>query len=147
MCSSDLLPIVNFTGLSSAICISAVPETLTGAPLGGTFSGNGISVNIFDPAIAGVGSHIIKYVYSDGGGCTDSTTQTVVVNPLPTVTFSGLDIAYCIDDSPASLVGSPSGGTFTGPGVSGNSFDPVVADSGVHVVTYVYSDEIGRAHV
>lgn len=45
----------------STICIYDAPVTLTANPSGGTFSGNGVSGNQFDPAVAGPGIHIIAY--------------------------------------------------------------------------------------
>ncbi|HIA35768.1 MAG TPA: T9SS type B sorting domain-containing protein, partial [Flavobacteriales bacterium] len=139
------MPIVSYTGLSPSLCVSAANNTLTGSPLGGTFSGNGISGNIFSPSAAGVGTHTIKYFYSDGNGCTDSSGQSVVVMALPAVTFFGLDPEYCVDALTVSLVGFPLGGTFSGPGISGSLFDPGSAGIGTHSVTYSYTDGNGCA--
>ena len=50
--------------------------------------------------------------------------------------FTGLDATYCIDDAASTLVGDPSGGTFTGPGITGSVFDPADAGVGVHTITY-----------
>lgn len=141
----NALPIVSFTGLDAQYCVdytTAVP--LTGSPAGGTFSGLGISGNSFIPPVAGVGTIFITYTYTDANGCTDSETQTVDVNGLPTVTFSGLDAAYCEDDATAyPLVGTPAGGTFSGDGISGSNFTPQAATNGTHVVTYTYVDPFG----
>jgi PKD repeat protein len=49
-------------------------------PIGGTYSGNGVTNNQFDPADAGLGDHEIKYVYTDGNGCSDSTTLEITVD-------------------------------------------------------------------
>jgi 2',3'-cyclic-nucleotide 2'-phosphodiesterase (5'-nucleotidase family) len=38
---------------------------------------------------------------------------------------------------------TPAGGTFSGPGVSGNTFDPAVVAAGVHSITYSYTDSFG----
>lgn len=48
----------------------------------------------------------------------------------------GLDPTYCITDGPTLMFGDPSGGTFSGPGVSGSVFDPGDAGAGVHTITY-----------
>ncbi|MGB1102085.1 MAG: gliding motility-associated C-terminal domain-containing protein [Crocinitomicaceae bacterium] len=50
--------------------------------------------------------------------------------------FTGLDPTYCIDDAPVTLVGTPGGGTFSGPGMTGDEFDPAAAGVGVHTITY-----------
>lgn len=296
-------PIVSFSGLNAAYCIDDAPSTLIGTPPNGTFSGTGMSANIFDPAVAGAGTHSITYSYTDittgctgdlsmnttvyslpianagtdvtlpapgvttlsgsatGGsgfyfyawtptsmvvspttattatislstttqftltvtdtvsGCFNSddviitvgggnlsvvataqpdticagdasqltalasggtgsytyswssnpsgfastimaptvtptitTTYTVVVNgtvstsvivnvnPLPNVSFSGLNSTYCTNDLAAVLTGVPTGGTFSGMGVTGNSFDPASVPQGSYNITYTYTD-------
>lgn len=134
------LPLVGFSGLALQYCVDASSVTLTGNPTGGTFSGNGVSGNSFDPAIAGVGTHTVTYSYTDGNTCTNTISQNVVVSPLPVVSFSGLLSQYCVDGSASTLTGSPSGGTFSGPGIGGNTFDPSVATVGNHTITYTYTD-------
>ena len=53
-------------------------------------------------------------------------------NPI----INGLDPSYCIDSALVNLGGMPAGGTFSGSGVVGSVFDPVVAGTGVHQVVY-----------
>ncbi|TNF25931.1 MAG: HYR domain-containing protein [Bacteroidetes bacterium] len=139
------LPAVSFSGLAASYCIDQnTPALLTGSPVGGQFSGLGISGNSFIPSVAGVGTIFITYTYTDGNGCTDSETQSVDVNGLPQVSFSGLDAAYCEDDANAyTLTGAPVGGNFTGLGISTNDFTPADAGSGVHPITYTYTDAFG----
>lgn len=63
-----------------SVCISEDPFTLTGAtPVGGTYSGTGVTANEFDPAAAGVGAHTITY---DFGGDDCTFDITVVASPL-----------------------------------------------------------------
>ena len=135
------LPVVSFSGLAAAYCEDASGVLLTGAPSGGTFTGTGISGDSFFPSIAGPGTYTITYTFTDGNFCTNSTNQPVTVNALPVVSFSGLDTSYCIDVIPVTLIGNPSGGTFTGQGISGNFFDPASAGSGgPYPITYTYTD-------
>ena len=56
------------------------------------------------------------------------------------VDFSGLDTTYCQNDAPTLLQGSPVGGLFSGPGISGNFFDPLLATAGIHEIVYTYTD-------
>lgn len=137
------LPVVSFSGLETAYCVDGTADALTGSPAGGTFSGIGISGNNFVPATAGVGTHTIIYTYTDAFGCTNSTSQTTTVNPLPVISFSGLGQDYCINETPATLVGSPNTGAFSGAGISGNIFSPAAAGAGVHTVTFTYTDVNG----
>jgi len=151
------LPTVNFSGLSTDICIDAGTSALTGnhAP-NGTFSGTGITDHgdgtaDFDPSTAGIGGpYNITYTYTDGNGCTNSEIQNVTVHNTPTVNFSGLSSDYCIDAGSATLTGNhaPSG-TFSGNGITDNgdgtaSFDPATAGSGgPYNITYSYTDGNG----
>lgn len=77
------LPVVSFTGLSATYCVSDAMVTLAGTPAGGTFSGQGISGNLFAPSAAGAGIHSITYMYTDVNGCSNSISQNVMVNSCP----------------------------------------------------------------
>ncbi|MGM0650864.1 MAG: hypothetical protein ACQES1_10215, partial [Bacteroidota bacterium] len=67
----------------------------------------------------------------------DSDEITITVYQDPGLSIDGLDAFYCTNDAPVTLTGSPSGGTFSGPGVSGGEFDPNdVAAGGTYTITY-----------
>jgi len=57
-----------------------------------------------------------------------------------TVSYTGLDASYLINDAPSPLLGTPTGGVFIGPGVTGDTFDPSQAGLGTHSIMYVYVD-------
>ena len=133
-------PLVTFSGLDSLYCEDGSASSLTGFPVGGTFSGPGVSGNSFDPVVAGAGTHSVMYTYADINGCSDSTTQIAVVVGLPVISFTGLNASYCVVAGPATLTGSPGGGSFSGTGIFGNSFFPTIAGIGSHTITYTYTD-------
>ena len=84
-------------------------------------------------------------VVIDSAGCVDtSNVITVTVNSLPTVTQTNFSSA-CDEDDPFTLTGgSPSGGTYSGTGVTGGStFDPGAAALGNNTIWYVYTDGNG----
>jgi hypothetical protein len=111
-----------------------------GSPSGGTYSGTGVSSGTFNPGTSGAGTHTITYTYTDGNSCTNSDTSNITVNSLPTVTLSSL-AAVCAGAPTFALTGgSPSGGTYTGTGVSSGNFDPSTAGAGTHTITYTYTD-------
>jgi len=70
----------------------------------------------------------------------DTAVFTLIVNPLPTLTLLASSQIYCTTDLVGSLSAIPTGGVWTGPGVTGNSFDPSVAGFGLHTVVYTYTD-------
>jgi hypothetical protein len=125
----------------SALCANASSITLSnGTPTGGVYSGTGVSSGSFDPSSAGVGTHTIKYVYTDGNSCMDSTTTTQQVDSVTTVTVAGLN-NICHNASSLTLSnGTPAGGVYSGTGVSSGSFDPTTAGVGTHTIKYVYTN-------
>ncbi len=71
---------VSFSGLPDTVCINGTTSTLTGNPVGGIFTGSGMTNNIFDPASAGAGLHDIIYSFSASPSCFDSDTFSVFVD-------------------------------------------------------------------
>jgi gliding motility-associated-like protein len=85
-------------GANDSVCINGNNISLNGSPTGGTWTGTGISGNIFYPLTAGVGNFVLKYVYkSTTTQCKDSATQTIKVYPKPSADFSFTTV--CRDDS------------------------------------------------
>jgi hypothetical protein len=73
-------------------------------------------------------------------GCSGSQIANVIVNNLPTVSFALTNSLVCVSDPAITLNGTPSGGLFTGTGVTGNTFDPSVAGAGTYTIMYSYTD-------
>jgi hypothetical protein len=143
------LPLVTFTGFEAEYCENGPQDTLTGSQAGGTFLGTGITDNAdgtayFDPIATG--NIDITYYYTDGNGCSDTSIQSVTVHPLPTVSFSGLAAEYCFGENQDTLIGSQTGGTYLGNGITDNAngtayFDPTVSDT--YDITYFYTNANG----
>jgi len=137
------LPSVSQTSFSS-VCTSTPPFTLTGgSPSGGTYSGTGVSGNQFSPSVAGAGTHSITYTYTNVNSCTNSVSASITVIPPQTVTLASFN-AVCLNTPSFALSGgSPSGGTYSGNGVSGGNFNPAVAGVGTHTITYATNGGTG----
>jgi len=72
----------------TSMCINNPAWTLTGCtPVGGIYSGNGVSGGVFNPATAGVGTHSIKYKATDGM-TTDSCYFNITVHSLPVLNIT-----------------------------------------------------------
>ena len=86
------LPIVGFGGVFENQDLCGNPIALIGgSPLGGTYSGTGVSNGMFDPSQTGTGTFTLTYTYTDGFGCTNSATNSIVVNePYATTYFIGI---------------------------------------------------------
>jgi uncharacterized protein (TIGR02145 family) len=72
-------PVVTFTACFDTItATNAKPIKLKGGiPLGGTYSGPGITLGYFNPSLAGSGTKIITYTYTNVGLCTSSATARI----------------------------------------------------------------------
>lgn len=135
----NAVPDVTLSALSNQ-CLNSPSLSLSGTPLGGSFSGTGVNGSAFSPAAAGVGTQTVTYTYTDANNCTGTTAQTVLVNALPAITFSMSKTSFC-NTSPIQLLNAqPTGGTFTGGGITGSVFSPSVAGAGTKTITYTYSD-------
>ncbi|MFM2157328.1 MAG: hypothetical protein RL516_2077, partial [Bacteroidota bacterium] len=75
------LPVVSLA-LDTTLCENGSPLDLTNyvSPIGGTFTGWGITGNDFDPASSGVGSFAINYTYTDLNGCISSSVDSITVD-------------------------------------------------------------------
>ena len=74
------LPAVTVLTFTDTTCVNYSSVTLAGAPAGGTFSGSGVNGANFDPAVAGVGTHVVTYAYTDANGCSNTATTSIVVD-------------------------------------------------------------------
>ncbi|MEX0967291.1 MAG: PKD domain-containing protein [Bacteroidia bacterium] len=206
-----------YAGPDFDLCSNLNPKLLSGYPTGGAWTGPGVTDSLFDPALAGTGSHLLIYtVIINGVSFSDSLAATV--NPVPVAGFTamplnsplpvtvqfndtssgmiakwqwdfgdfsadsivspahsyslpdsfdvslvvtdslgcrdtvvkkeyivvvdsvdaGADITACKNAGTLNLVGAPAGGTWSGTGVTGSLFDPMVAGIGSHTLTYTF---------
>jgi gliding motility-associated-like protein len=135
------LPIVSFTGVLPAVCVQASPFTVTGGnPLGGVYRGPGIKGDSMNPQLAGIGTHVIEYTFTNPKGCAAMATNTITITSVTGGTTTLLFSEVCISANPFTLVAGstvPTGGQFSGAGVNANKFDPKQAGVGIHIITYI----------
>ncbi|WP_313267253.1 T9SS-dependent choice-of-anchor J family protein [Epilithonimonas vandammei] len=75
------------------LCSNGSVYTLIEAfPIGGTYSGTGVSGGKFDPA---AGTQIITYNYTDPYGCTHFSSKMITVNPELNITTQPLASTIC----------------------------------------------------
>lgn len=72
-------PIVTLQSFTD-VCDNASTFALTGgSPVGGMYSGVGVSNGTFNPNLAGVGTYTVTYHYTDVNGCSDSAQANINV--------------------------------------------------------------------
>jgi hypothetical protein len=133
------LPTVGANATSNAVCAGG-SVTLTGT---GANTYTWASPVIDGVAFVPASTATYTVTGTDANGCSDTSSILVTVNSLPTVTVNLTFSPICFDDANAVLTGAPSGGNWSGNGVTGNAFDPSVAGNGTHAIMYTYTDANG----
>ena len=137
-------PLIITTAPSATVCAGSCITLLATAT-----GGNGGYTYLWQPgnltttAVTLCPSTLTVYTVTatDIATCMDTTFATITVNSLPIVLLTLNPDTVCINSAPYALTGgSPSGGIYSGTGVSGGNFDPAAATSGTHIITYSYSD-------
>jgi hypothetical protein len=77
-------------------------------------------------------------VTATSGNCTDNASVTVTVANPVVASIDEVSTSWCDNITSVPLSGSPAGGSFSGPGVTGSSFNPAAAGQGIHLITYTY---------
>lgn len=98
---------------------------------------------IFSGSISGLCAGTYTYTVTDSNGFTATTTATITQPAAINVSATAADTTTLINSNTDLLTGTPTGGIFSGMGVSGTNFDPSIAGVGTWPVTYIYTDGNG----
>ncbi len=142
--AQPITPIVSINPVNP-MCANSPSFMLIATPVGGTFSGAGVSsAGLFSPSTAGVGSHTISYNYTNTAGCSAIATTTIEVLAAPLLTIHPASQTVCAGSSASVSVAGENGGTVTwssnyfGLTGTGTSFDTgVLTNSGTTSYTLV----------
>jgi len=95
------LPVVNFAQIPD-MCLNWPQQELTeGSPAGGLYSGPGVSNGWFYPTVAGVGTHLLTYKYTDGNGCENQASQTIYVDLCTGIDALSQNNAFIVYPNPS----------------------------------------------
>jgi len=138
--------IINYSNNSYCMNEGSVNVIESGISGGKYYSGSGLALDSLTGEINLSSSmpdtYTITYSFTDGT-CYNTTNDTITINPLPVVMFSELD-NVCLNSEEIILnQGSPSGGIYSGNGISDNIFDPTFTTPGEHTLKYTFIDQNG----
>lgn len=121
------------------ICENDAPVDLKASIQGGQFDGPGVSGSQLIPEDVGDSTYQIRYLI-EINGCKDSAFTFIKVKPKPNVVIALKDTT-CKSGLPIFLdQGTPVGGTYTGLGVFGTTFNPNLAGTGTKPIYYEFTD-------
>ena len=127
-------------------CSNGVEDILTSVTPGGVWSGLGITdavQGIFDPSVAGPGTHTITYFFP--GSCGGTVTRDITVIPAPDATILSTG-PFCALDTLLTLVAATPGGVWTGTNILDSAlgtFNPNALGLGnFDTLTYTVTDSI-----
>ncbi len=120
-------PIIpSISGIPSFLCESAAPQLLptTQSGVTGNWSGPGVTNNYLNPS--GQNGNVVLTFTPYASECAVSNTWNVIVDTSFIPALSGLPTAVCQSDSQIPLSSVQTGfiGTWSGPGISNDTFNP-----------------------
>ena len=138
-------PTLRFDAMNE-ICSNGDPFQITEAGVTngvsgtGVFSGPGVSSSgLFNPTVAGAGTHTIRYTFSSSNSCGNYIEQVLVVNPTPNA-FAGPDKTLLeggvVQLTPALNAGFPVTYTWSPPSGLDNPNSPDPLASPADDITY-----------
>ncbi len=115
-----------------SVCANGAPLTLA-TPGSGTWTGTGVSDNIFTPQSGQTGTVVVVTYAVTQSGCTSTQNVDITVEAPPTVN-AGENQDLCQSASATTLTGTPAGGTW----LPGGTFDPAGQPLNTPI-RYIYS--------
>lgn len=101
-----------------------------------------INASISNTMAAGT-NYRVRVTSSNEAAISADNGSNIVIYELPTVSFAQLGTT-CVYDEPISLTtATPTGGTYSGTGVSAGEFSNATAGIGTHQIIYTYVDNNG----
>jgi hypothetical protein len=84
--------------------------------------------------------YLFRAAVTTSCGTIFSSSVALTVNTFPIISFGSVPTELCRSDRPVALTATPAGGTFSGSGVTGSSFNPSAAGLGEKTITYTASN-------
>lgn len=134
----NALPTV-FINASATITCEEDTVTLTGGGAQNYTWDNGVTDGVpFTPTT----TNTYTVTGTDANGCKNTDQLAITVNPLPSVSLNPYTPdTICSNSPPVNLpTGTPSGGLYSGTGVSGSTFNPSLSGTGTFYTVYSYTD-------
>lgn len=155
--NNSVTPSVTVTASVNSICPGESVTFTANPTFGGSNPGyqwrrNGVNVGSNQATYTTstlASGETVSVVMTSNSSCAGTPTATsssvsITVNPVPNVNITtSVPIADLCKGDQLNLSASPTGGTWTGPGISGGVFDASAAGTGTHQLIYTYQNGAG----
>jgi PKD repeat protein len=143
-------PTAQFTTTNSVVCSgmsASFNDTSLDNPTSWSWNfGDGGTDNVQNPThiFTNAGTYTVQLTVTNAAG-SNTTSQVITVNQTPNLSISTSDTdgVVCLDGGLITLSSNQNSTVFSGNGVNGSSFDPVIAGIGLQMITGTYTDGIG----
>jgi len=143
------LPVAGISYTSTPYCATGVASVTQTGVSGGTYSAAaGLSINAssgtVDLVASAAGTYTVTYSFSNGT-CSNTTTTTIKINPLPVAAIAYAGSTYCETGSALVTRTGVAGGTYSSTAglvinASTGTVDLVASTAGTYTVTYSFSN-------
>jgi subtilisin-like proprotein convertase family protein len=99
-------PVITIGAIPDTVCISDQLVPLEATPVGGSWSGTGVSGTNFVPPVTAVGTYTLTYRYTNDFGCTSTATKKISVKDCP-------ERIILLRDNAVILYPNPNNGQFS----------------------------------
>jgi hypothetical protein len=128
------LPTVNI-GADTTICHN---DSIT--LNAGSFASYLWSNNSTNASLTATSANTYWVEVTDSNQCSSRDSLNLFNYSLPTISISGLNSSYCLNNPASILTATPQGGAFSGNGMIDSLFHPNIAGTGNHQIIYLYTD-------
>ncbi len=147
----NALPTATISYAGSPYCATGTAIVTQSGQTGGTYTSTpGLVINSatgdIDLVASTAGTYSVTYSFGNGT-CTNTTTTSITINPLPVATISYAASPYCATGTATVTETGQAGGTFTAPagvvinGVTGD-VDLAASTAGTYIITYTFSNGV-----
>ncbi len=145
--SNTTSPAITISGNQTLTCTSpTVVISIATTPSSGltyTWTGTVVSGQGTDAVVVNTAGMYTVTVTDATNGCSNSATSVITIDTaIPTVSLNTSSInLQCVTINSVTLVGgAPSGGVYSGNGVTSGVFSPSAVGIGTYTITYTYTD-------
>lgn len=94
-------PVASVSAAKTSFCKNSANILLNGTPIGGSFSGTGVTGTAFSPSAATIGTNVVVYTFTDINNCTGTANLTMTVSTCAGLSENSRQSAFTVYPNPS----------------------------------------------